>query len=263
MDKIENFFHNISPKIIALTKIKFKNSGEVKYKGGEDSLDISTDGDTDNEKLIKDELNKWFPEDNIVAEETSTDTTNINQGRVWIIDPICGSGNFKNGIKFFSTNIALANNGKLIASLVVDHSREEYIWSVGNSIIYINKQKVEPIKTTSGTMIEVDISALVDKSSDRISKLIKLVSYLLDKKKYYLTTFCTSLPFAYVSLGRVDAYVNGFSNVWDVAAANFLIQQAGGNVTELDGKPWTLNSDNVLASFKSELHQELLSILNS
>ena len=263
MDKVEEFFHFISPKIISLTNERFENTKEVKYKDEKNSLDIATEADLDNERLITNELKARFPNDQIIAEETFNEVDNINQGRSWIIDPICGSANFRNGIKFFSTNIALANNGLIMASCVVDHSIGQYIWSIGNSQININDKRISPKKRTKGIMVEVDLPALTGMDSNVIDKHIQLTSYLLHKKNYYLSSFCTSLLFAYVALGRIDAYANGFSKVWDVAAANFLILQAGGIVTELDGSPWTLNSNNVLGSFRKELHIELLGILNS
>lgn len=261
MDKVEEFFHYISPKIITLTNQRFENTKEVKYKVT-NSPDFTTEGDLDNEKLTKDELFKRFPKDQIVAEETLSDTSQINKGRNWIIDPICGSSNFKNGIKFFCTNIALAENGIVIASCVIDHCREEYIWSTGKSLIHVGKKVITPEKRTMGTIIEVDLSALMGVSAERIERHEKLISYLLKNKKYYLSTFNTSLPFAYTALGRIDAYVNGINKIWDVAAANFLVLQAGGIVTELDGAPWTLSSNEVLASRDEVLHRELLDIIN-
>lgn len=256
MNKVKQFFHSVSPKIISLTNERFEKTKEVRYKI-QDSPDLSTEGDLDNEELIKTELDRWFPDDGIIAEETLSDDSDINSGREWIIDPICGSLNFKNGVKFFCTNIALADNGNLIASCVVDHCREEYIWSVGNQEIFIGSDLFKPSEKTKATTIDVDLTALVEVSKERVQRHEKLVSYLLKNKKYYLTSYNTSLPFAYVALGRLDAYANGSSKVWDLAAANFLIMQKG-IVTEMDGKPWTLKSDNCLASIDKSLHQELL-----
>lgn len=259
MDKVKQFFHSVSPKIISLTNERFGNTKEVHYKI-QGSPDLSTEGDLDNEELIKAELAEWFPDDGIVAEETLSDDSDINSGRKWIIDPICGSLNFKNGIKFFCTNLALADNGNLIASCVVDHCREEYIWSVGNREIFIGRNLFKPSEKTKAIVVDVDLSALMGVSNDRIERQEKLISYLIKNKKYYLSAYNTSLPFAYVALGRLNAYANGSSKVWDLAAANFLIMQ-NGIVTEMNGKPWTLNSDNALASIDKDLHKELLDII--
>lgn len=262
MDKVEEFFHYISPRIINLTKKRFENTKEITYKDQEYNPNIATEGDFDNEKLILKELSKWFPNDLIIAEETSSDTNKINAGRSWIIDPICGSYHFKNGIKFFCTNIALSDKGVLVASLVIDHSREEYIYSVGSGI-YINRKKVKPEKKTQGIHIEVDLSGLMGTSKKIIERHEKLVSYLLKNKQVYLSSLNTSLPFAYVSLGRIDAYAAGYHKVWDTAAANYLILQAGGIITQMNGDPWNLSSDNTLAALDKNLHKELLLIINS
>ena len=263
MSKIVDFFHTISPKIIKSTNNTFGNIKEIKYKDKNNPLDIVTKGDFDNEKIIISEIKKWFPDHNIVAEETFSSTKNPEKGKTWIIDPICGTLKFKNGIRFFSTNVALANNGKLIASCVIDHCKQEYVWSTGNHEIYINKKKFNSNRKSNFTTIEVDLSSTTQAPLERIENILKLVSFLARSKKYYLSTFCTSLAYTYTSLGRIDGYINSFSHAWDTAAANFLILQAGGIVTEVDGKPWSLTSDNVLASYDKELHAELLNILNS
>jgi myo-inositol-1(or 4)-monophosphatase len=262
MDKVEEFFHYISPKIIALTNQRFEHTREITYKQ-ENTPDFVTEGDLDNEELIKKELFNWFPEDQIIAEETLSDSSQINKGRNWIIDPICGSANFKNGVKFFSTNIALSQDGHLIASCVIDHSREEYIWSTGNNTIHIGNQITKSAQRSLGVVVEVDLSAVMGVPKEITERQEKLVANLLNNKKYYLASFNTSLGFAYSALGRINAYASGYNRVWDVAAANFLIIQAGGIVTQMDGKPWTLTSDNVLASIDINLHKELLKILTT
>ena len=261
MERVEDFFHQIAPKIIALTKKKFEVNTKVIYHM-EGSPDLATEGDLENEELIKREITKWFPDDGIIAEETLSDESDIESGRKWIIDPICGSANFKNGVKFFCTNIALAQEGKLIASCVVDHSREEYIWSVGKGEIHIGNRLVSPEKNPKAIVVDVDLSALMSVSYDRIDRQEKLIDHMLKTKKYYLSAFNSSLPFAYVGLGRLSAYVSGSYKVWDVAAPNFLIMQ-NGIVTEIDGSPWTLKSDNGIGTINKNLHKELLSAINA
>lgn len=262
MENVEKFFHYICPLVISLTNKRFERTSKIIYKDDEYSPNYATEGDLDNENLIVSELNKWFPDDKIIAEETAQEVKDVN-GRNWIVDPICGSSNFKNGVKFFSTNIALAKDGELIAACVIDHSREEYIWSTGNNILNIDNKVIRPEKRSMGVVVEVDLSAVMGQSINVTQRQTKLVSYLLENKKYYLAAFNTSLGFAYAALGRINAYASGYNKVWDVAAANFLIEQAGGVVTEMNGSKWNLHSNSVLASIDLNLHAELLNILNS
>lgn len=263
MDKIEEFFHHISPKIIQLTNQRFEKTIKVQYKDKEYSPNIATEGDLDNEELIKTELHEWFPEDSIIAEETSPDSENINKGRNWIIDPICGSSNFRNGIRLFCTNIALSDNGRLIASLVIDHSKGEYIWSTGNSRIFIGKEEIQYEKKSKGLVVDLDLSAISGQSEEIIDRHNKLFKSLVRDKRFYISSLDTSLSFAYVALGKIDAYASGYYKIWDSAAANFLILQAGGVVTQLNGAEWNLLSENTLAAHDEKLHADLLKIINS
>jgi myo-inositol-1(or 4)-monophosphatase len=262
MKKIEDFFHYISPKIIEIADLKFENSGKIKYKE-KNTINIVTEADFAVENLIKNEIIRRFPKDKIVAEETFTGTLQIKKGECWILDPICGSANFNNGVRFFSTNIALALNGKLIAACVVDHSKGEYIWSTGNNLLHIGKRTVKPERRSKGIVIDVDLSAILNQPDNITIRQVKLVSYLLTHKNYCLVSYATSLGFAYTALNRINAFASGHNKVWDVAAANFLVKQAGGSVTDYDGKPWTLNSDCVLASPDPDLHRLLLKIVLS
>ncbi|OGH19164.1 MAG: hypothetical protein A3D74_00085 [Candidatus Levybacteria bacterium RIFCSPHIGHO2_02_FULL_37_13] len=84
---------------------------------------------------------------------------------------------------------------------------------------------------------------------------------MISETKYSPITYATSLGFAYVSLGRIDAYLNPNIRLWDMAAANFLAEQSGGIVTDIQGFPWTLSSTSVLAARDKLLHKELLNLL--
>jgi len=84
---------------------------------------------------------------------------------------------------------------------------------------------------------------------------------LLTQTKYTAITYATSLGFAYVSLGRIDAYLNPNIRLWDMVAANFLTVQAGGIVTDIQGLPWILTSSSVLGARDKILHKELLNLL--
>ena len=122
-----NFFHFISDKIHNLVSNPNNNIEIAQSKG---IGDFATQLDIDVENIIVEEIKKRFPKDQILAEEIHTNTV-ISNGKIWIIDPICGTNNLARGIKNFCTNIALANNNVLIASCVIDHSQNDYFWSIG------------------------------------------------------------------------------------------------------------------------------------
>jgi myo-inositol-1(or 4)-monophosphatase len=70
------------------------------------------------------------------------------------------------------------------------------------------------------------------------------------------------LHLAYVASGSLDAAILISPRPWDMAAGSLLVQEAGGRVTDFEGRPWSLNSENILAT-NGKIHEELLKVLNS
>ena len=258
------FFHRISPLIIDLVAINFTTKHTFSYqKDDRERLNVATEIDKKVETFIIDNLRKAFIGDRIFSEETYSHEKDLNQGRVWIIDPICGTINFSRGIKSFTTNIALALDGKVIAGCIIDHSRGEYIWSTGGKKIYVNdKLFYEKEKETTNVLVEVNLGGLPYWDSTIRKTYARFLSRLITKTNYNVVSHATALSFVYVALGRVDAYVSPFEHLWDLPAINFLIEQASGFVTELSGKPWQLTSTNTVGAKDSNLHKKLLILLN-
>src|SRR5260221_11291128 len=127
--------------------------------------DFATQVDIDVENLIVNEIKKRFPKDQILAEENNTNTV-IPKGRIWIIDPICGTNNLARGIKNFCTNVALADNYHIIASCVIDHSQNDYFWSVGEGKVYVNDTLFQQIEERFDVVIDVDFGSVasIDKA---------------------------------------------------------------------------------------------------
>ena len=264
LPEVEKFFHYISPIILTLVAKKYKKSRIVKHKGNDPTnINFATEADLETEKLIVDEIHKRFPEDLIIAEENFSEVRINDNNRFWIIDPICGTSNFAREINLFVSNIALAENGKLIASCVVDHSQNEYIWSTGQYKIFTNKKEAKIGKKAPGIVVDVDLTALKNSSRETKEKYSKFVSRLVTGTSYAVVTHATSLGFAYTALGKIDAYICAEINLWDIAAANFLVLQTGGIISELSGSPWTLRSLNVVAAKDKNLHKQLINFINT
>jgi myo-inositol-1(or 4)-monophosphatase len=129
----------------------------------------------------------------------------------WIIDPIDGTVNFFYSIPHFAVSIALRR-----ASVKEGHPA------------LLNGQ---PISVSSRTDIaECTVSVGVSKSINTINRGIPLFEKMLRSVKKCRMMGSASLDIAYVSCGRLDAYVEGMISLWDVAAGLLLVEQAGGKV---------------------------------
>ncbi|MEO6761417.1 MAG: inositol monophosphatase [Candidatus Saccharimonadales bacterium] len=264
MDNLESeteFFHEISKRVIRYVKNTNQDISVVVSKG---VGDYATQMDIDVEQLIVTELAKQFPNDSILAEESHADTE-ITDGRIWIIDPICGTNNLGRGTNIFCTNIALADGGKLIASCVIDHSQADYYWSAGNNKINTgHNQYVLAPNNELGLKIDVNFGS-AKKSGDKNYQLKHNLFLLriMEGTNYDMVSLNSSLSNLYTALGKLDGFVDLFNHAWDVCAASFLIQQAGGVITALDGSPWTLTTIGAIAGRTPEIHKQLLDLFVS
>ena len=256
----KDFFHFIASAIRNLVSNPDKSMAIAQHKR---EGDFSTQVDIDVENLIVKEIKKRFPQDRILAEEEHTDAA-IPKKRIWIIDPICGTNNLARGIKNFCTNIALADNNQLIASCVIDHSQNDYFWSIGEGKVYVNDALFQPNEERFDVVVEVDFGSVVPVDKAQKEKHNRFLKKLITETNYYLISLNSSLGFAYTAIGKVDGFLNAYNHPWDICASSFLIQQSGGIITDLSGMQWTLTSTGAIAAKNEEIHKKLLeTYLNS
>ncbi len=259
----ELFFHQISPIIFDFTKTASRKIATVKKNIPGKGVEFATAADIGVEEIIIKEITSLFPQDRIIAEESAPDVSPGQTGRCWIIDPICGTNNFSRGSNLYATNIALSENGELIAACVINHNEGNYIWSTGGSFVYSGKEQLHPSQILqSPCIIEFDFPTAITSTEKEKIKFTNFIKNILDEKKYYIASYATSLAFTYAALGKIDAYIIPKTRIWDIAAPNFLVLQSGGIISELDGKPWTIQSNNLLGARNRQLHSKLLELLN-
>lgn len=255
------FFHSIAHTILTFVKENRKKAVVEKYKTEGSELNYVTQIDIECENLIVAEITTRFPTDKIIAEENFSDQKATDHGRYWAVDPICGTGNLARGLTIFCTNIALIENGKIVASCVMDHSTGEYIWSIGNDIVFRGDKKHEPKEVKTGVTIEVDLGCLYACDKDEKKHHAETISKIIQETDYATISLNTSLAFTYVAIGKLSGFVSPNNRIWDIAAGNFLIGQSGGILTNYNGKPWTIYDQNCIAARIPDIHGKLLSLI--
>jgi myo-inositol-1(or 4)-monophosphatase len=253
-----DFFHAIAPAVIELVKKGRKRISIAEDKNG--SGDYSTNVDVETEKLIVSELRERFPADHVLAEEEHSDTA-IPPGRIWLIDPICGTNNMGKGIMNFCTNIALADKGEVIAACVIDHSQGDYFWSVGGGKVNVNHDGAYvPPDRGLGRKVDIDFGSVRNVSKELRLQHNRFLARLVEETDLDIVSLNTSLGFAYTAIGKLDGFINSFNHPWDIAAAAFLVRQAGGMVTGMDGTDWTVTTVGAIGGHTPRVHQQLLDL---
>ncbi len=158
--------------------------------------------------------------------------------RYWLIDPLDGTKEFVNRNGEFTVNIALIDAHRPILGVVhVPVQDKTYVGCEGHGAELREGGTSTPVHVAAATNSPVRI---VGSRSHRGSSL----DAFLDKVgESDMLPMGSSLKFCVVAEGRADVYPRlGPTSEWDTAAAQAVVEQAGGKVLELDGKPLSYNA---------------------
>ena len=228
---------------------------QVSRKG---TNDFVTAADTRTEKILQYELAKARPAFGFIMEESGV-VEGEDPNRTWIIDPIDGTTNFIHGIPHFAISIALQEHGELVAGLVYAPVFDEmFLAEKGQGATYNNRRlRVSARTELSECVLATGIPHLG--RGDHESYLPQLTSVRAPAAG--VRRFgSAALDLAYVAAGRFDGFWETGLQIWDVAAGILLVREAGGFVTEIDGKGDPLTGESVLAA-NPRLHQPLSNLL--
>ena len=187
--------------------------------------------DKNAEQIIVDKLKQILPEAGFITEEETetiqSDTYN------WIVDPLDGTTNFIHGLEPFSVSIALEEKGKIVVGVVYEVGKDECFYAYKNSPAFLNGKeiKVSLNKLLADSLIATGFPYYDYDKNDAI--LISL-EYFMKNTRGIRRFGSAATDLAYVACGRFDAFYEYSLNVWDVAAGAFIVQQAGGKVSDFN-----------------------------
>ncbi len=186
---------------------------------------LVTDADVAAERLLRSEIGKRFPEHGIVGEELPG--VNLSSEFQWIIDPIDGTLSFARGIPLYGTIIALHHRGRPLLG-VIDHPALGECYSAAAGLgAWVNRRRLRLQDLPSGRPVEDEILATGDRAHFGRCGRERLFDLLIlghPQVRSYADCFGHTLA----ASGAAGAMVDYGVRLWDVAATEVLIQEAGG-----------------------------------
>ena len=199
---------------------------QVSKKG---PYDFVTKTDKHVEKILIEELSKTKKSYSFLSEEVGK-INNKDKENIWIIDPIDGTTNFLHGIPHFAICIALQSKNEIISGLIFDPIKDEMFYAEKNKGAFLNNNR---LRVSNKNSLE-DCLFSSNHEGVKFSNL---------NMRY---SGCASLDLAYVASGRLDGFFHNKINLWDVAAGALMVEEAGGNVNNLN--EFNNNNINIRAS---------------
>ena len=213
--------------------------------------DFVTSADLKVEKSLLETLRYYYPKVNFLTEESG-----YIQGEeeMIVIDPIDGTTNFIHGIPLVAIVIAKIVNNEITDGVVYNPILNEFYWaSLGQGSWCNNKRlRVSKRHDLTNCLIGTGIPF-----GNRVYKnFYKELDNMSKNSAGVRRLGAAALDLAYVSSGKIDGFWERDLNLWDISSGVLLVKEAGGKITEPDGKKWTTNSRDIVVS-NSLIHNKL------
>jgi len=168
-----------------------------------------------------------------LSEETEDDTSRLRKKRVWVVDPIDGTRAFLRGRDDWTISVAIIEDGAPIVAAVYHPVSAKLFSAVAGAGAYVNQRSIST--TLAQSILNCRMAANTG--------AFRPEHWQMPWPEMTITSYNSmALRLAHVAQGQEDAAVTITSKSdWDLAAADLLVQEAGGRVTTLDGKPLTYN----------------------
>lgn len=175
----------------------------------------------------------------------------------WIVDPLDGTHNYIAGLPFFGVSIALADIHNFYVGVIFLPAFDTLFWAVRHHGAYCNNVKIASSdnKDLAKGLVTYDNQFYL--SHDSFHNYRKLV------EKTFTTRITGSAVYdlCLVASGKIDARIYNATKIYDVAAGAVLVNEAGGKITDFQGRPLTTNVKDVIAS-NGKVHKDIMEILN-
>lgn len=228
-----------------------------------------TDADKAVERALRDILAAERPDDLVVGEEFGgveaiSEALQANpSAHYWVIDPIDGTKNFLRGIPIWATLIGLSNSANQVIAGVVSAPALSRRWyaglGLGAHVAEVNALGRREKRISVSKVSQISDAQLA--YSDLIGWSNRTAAFLdLQKKVWRTRGFGDFWSHMLVAEGAVDIAIEPSLSLWDMAALEIIVLEAGGAFTNLDGV--TGSHGGSLISSNGAIHSQVLTELN-
>ncbi|CUJ34570.1 Inositol-1-monophosphatase [Cognatishimia activa] len=224
----------------------------VDYKADGSAL---TQADLNIEIRWREAIRKNYPSHGILGEEFGTETG--DSAFTWVLDPIDGTRAFGAGLLNYASLISLCRDGTPILGLIALPMPGLLFWAAEGHGTHFEGRRVH----TSGRQ-ELDHSVIHLANPESFgSESLSLYDQLKTKGKQRVYD-AGSPAYGALSRGLIDLSLNGDDlDAFDICALCPIVQEAGGVISDLNGKPLSILSKGaIVASASPALHQHVLSL---
>ncbi len=221
---------------------------------------VVTEADLEVDALLHDMLRDARPDYGWLSEERADDGSRARFARVWVVDPIDGTRAFAEGVPQFAISVALVERGAPLLGVVLNPATGERFEARRGGGAWLDD---EPLRVSACTEL-AGASLLASRTEMKRRHWPDLVP-----EAQFTTLGSLAYKLALIAGGRFDGLLSlRASHDWDIAAAQLLVEEAGGRLTDAAGRAIVLNRDvprhvGLAAAGTERLHDALLARLEA
>ncbi len=226
---------------------------------------LVTDADAAMQQAMINSLKKHWPDYVVLGEEMSEaeQQAQLDCGAagLWILDPLDGTSNFATGIPVFCVSIALVIKSEVVLGFIYDPVRDEAFSAIKGEGARLNNREL--VSASAREYLDQCIAQIDFK---RLSPEMRVC---LSREHPYASqrNFGSgALDWCWLAAGRSQLYIHGGQKLWDYAAGQLILSEAGGIAKTFGGdKVFTqsLDTRSVMASTSKILFVQLQKYLTS
>ncbi|HUA49394.1 MAG TPA: inositol monophosphatase family protein [Solirubrobacteraceae bacterium] len=220
-----------------------------------------TEADTAVERTLRERLASARPGDAILGEEYGSTEDASENGRRWIVDPIDGTMNYVRGIPVWGTLLALQDGDQFTVGVVSAPALQRRWWAARGAGAFVRDGlATEPRRLRVSSVRGLESAQLCISGFDGWEANGALDRLLALSRRCWRTRgFGDFWIYMLVAEGVADVACEAVVSLWDLAAPQMIVEEAGGTFTDLAGVP-TADGGDALAS-NGWLHEEALAIV--
>jgi myo-inositol-1(or 4)-monophosphatase len=201
--------------------------------------------DKNSEKILVEGLKKIIPQAGFITEEG---TANLKSDKYnWIIDPLDGTTNYIHQIKPVAISIALQEYNETILGIVYEIGLDEMFYAIKGQNAYLNNKQIK-VSNKSNFDDALIATGFPYYNFSKLKEFMQSLEFFMKNSHGIRRLGSAATDLAYVACGRFEAFYEYSLSPWDVAAGAFIVQQAGGKVSDFSGENNFIYGKEIIAS---------------
>jgi histidinol phosphatase-like enzyme (inositol monophosphatase family) len=193
-----------------------------------------TVADRSAEQLLRERIASEFPRDGILGEELGT--AEGTSGYRWILDPIDGTKSFISGVPLYGTLIGVEHGGRCLAGLIFMPALDEGVYAATGQGAWHFRGDAPPQPARVSRKAKLADGLFLTSAVDTYDPRGAAGAFLALQKAAYITrTWGDCYGYLLVATGRAEVMVDPLMNLWDAAALQPILEEAGGTFTDWKG----------------------------